>query len=385
MAGKLATQKATEAFDTIVDFLESFESLDDPRQCGKVLYPLDEVLLLVLLGVIAGCESWVEIARYGEKKLALLRRFRPFKDQTPSHDQLGDIFAVLDAEQFQACFVAWVTSLTGLDVGIIAIDGKTLRRSYQEGGAKAPIHMVSAWSAGQNMVLRQVKVADKSNEITAIPRLLDMLTIKGAVVTIDAMGCQREIAAKIVEKEADYVLALKGNQGTLRDDVEEFFTEQKANEYADCKPSRHQTLEKSHGRIETRTVTVVDEIDWLKERHAWTGLASIVMVESRREIGAKNEHETRFYITSLSACAERIGLAIRGHWGIENGLHWVMDMVFRDDECRIRKDNAPANFATIKHMACNLLRQAPGKDSLRVKRKVAAWDDDYLATIIARK
>jgi predicted transposase YbfD/YdcC len=385
MAGKLATQKATEAFDTIVDFLESFESLDDPRQRGKVLYPLDEVLLLVLLGVIAGCESWVEIARYGEKKLALLRRFRPFKDQTPSHDQLGDIFAVLDAEQFQACFVAWVTSLTGLDAGIIAIDGKTLRRSYQEGGAKAPIHMVSAWSAGQNMVLRQVKVADKSNEITAIPRLLDMLTIKGAVVTIDAMGCQREIAAKIVEKEADYVLALKGNQGTLRDDVEEFFTEQKANEYADCKPSRHQTLEKSHGRIETRTVTVVDEIDWLKERHAWTGLASIVMVESRREIGAKNEHETRFYITSLSACAERIGLAIRGHWGIENGLHWVMDMVFRDDECRIRKDNAPANFATIKHMACNLLRQAPGKDSLRVKRKVAAWDDDYLATIIARK
>ncbi len=385
MAGKLATQKAAEAFDTIVDFLESFESLGDPRQRGKVLYPLDEVLLLVLLGVIAGCESWVEIARYGEKKLALLRRFRPFKDETPSHDQLGDIFAVLDAEQFQACFVAWVSSLTGLDAGIIAIDGKTLRRSYQEGGAKAPIHMVSAWSAGQNMVLGQVKVANKSNEITAIPRLLDMLTVKGAVVTIDAMGCQREIAAKIVEKEADYVLALKGNQGTLRNDVEEFFTEQKANEYADCKPSRHQTLEKSHGRIETRTVTVVDEIGWLKKRHAWTGLASIVMVESRREIGAKIEQETRFYITSLSACAERIGLAIRGHWGIENGLHWVMDMVFRDDECRIRKDNAPANFATIKHMACNLLRQAPGKDSLRVKRKVAAWDDDYLATIIARK
>ncbi|MEQ1615725.1 MAG: ISAs1 family transposase [Hyphomicrobiaceae bacterium] len=385
MAGKLATQKATEAFDTIVDFLESFESLDDPRQRGKVLYPLDEVLLLVLLGVIAGCESWVEIARYGEKKLALLRRFRPFKDETPSHDQLGDIFAVLDAEQFQTCFVAWVTSLTGLGPEIIAIDGKTLRRSYQEGGAKAPIHMVSAWSAGQNMVLGQVKVADKSNEITAIPRLLDMLTIKGAVVTIDAMGCQREIAAKIVEKEADYVLALKGNQGTLRDDVEEFFTEQKANKYTDCKPSFHQTLEKSHGRIETRTVTVVGDIDWLKERHGWAGLASIVRVECSREIAGKSERESRFYITSLPACAERIGLAIRGHWGIENGLHWVMDMVFRDDECRIRKNNAPANFATIKHMASNLLRQAPGKDSLRVKRKVAAWDDDYLATIIAKK
>ena len=385
MAGKLATQKAADAFDTVVDFLESFEALDDPRQRGKVLYPLDEVLLLVLLGVIAGCESWVEIARYGEKKLALLRRFRPFKDGTPSHDQLGDLFAVLDAEQFQACFVGWVAGLTGLGPEIIAIDGKTLRRSYQEGGAKAPIHMVSAWSAGQNLVLGQVKVADKSNEITAIPKLLDMLVIKGAVVTIDAMGCQREIAAKIIEKEADYVLALKGNQGTLRDDVEEFFTEQKANKYADCKPSRHETLEKSHGRIETRTVTVVGELDWLKERHPWAGLASIVMVESCREIAGKSERESRFYITSLSAAAERIGLAIRGHWGVENGLHWVMDMVFRDDECRIRKDNAPANFATVKHMASNLLRQAPGKDSLRVKRKVAAWDDDYLAAMVARK
>ena len=385
MAAKLAAQKTAEAFDTIVDFLESFEELDDPRQRGKVLYPLDEVLLLVLLGVIAGCESWVEIARYGEKKLGLLRRFRPFEDETPSHDQLGDIFAVLDAEQFQKCFVAWVASLTGLGPEIIAIDGKTLRRSYQEGGAKAPIHMVSAWSAKQNLVLGQVKVADKSNEITAIPKLLDMLVIKGAVVTIDAMGCQREIAAKIIEKEADYVLALKGNQGTLRNDVEEFFTEQKANRYADCKPSRHETLEKSHGRIETRTVTVVGTIDWLKERHTWTGLTSIVMVESCREIAGKSEREARFYITSLKADAERLGMAIRGHWGIENGLHWVMDMVFRDDECRIRRDNAPANFATVKHMASNLLRQAPGKDSLRVKRKVAAWDDDYLAAIVARK
>jgi len=220
MGGKLAKQKAAEAFDTVVDFLESFEGLEDPRQRAKVLYPLDEVLLLVLLGVISGCESWVEIARYGEKKRALLRRFRPFKDGTPSHDQLGDIFAVLDAGQFQTCFVAWVAGLTGSGPETIAIDGKTLRRAYQEGGAKAPIHMVSAWSSGQNMVLGQVKVAKKSNEITAIPKLLDMLTIKGAVVTIDAMGCQRGIAAKIIDKGADYVLSLKGNQGTLRDDVE---------------------------------------------------------------------------------------------------------------------------------------------------------------------
>lgn len=373
---------AARAFDEVVEFLESFEDLDDPRQRAKVLYPLDEILLLVLLGVLACCESWVEIARFGDKKLDLLRRFRPYRDGTPSHDQLGDIFATLDAGQFQGCFIAWVGKLTGLSADIIAVDGKTLRRSYQEGGAKAPIHMLSAWSARQNLVLGQAKVADKSNEITAIPKLLDLLTIKGATVTIDAMGCQREIAAKIIEKEADYVLALKGNQGTLRDDVELFFTEQKARQFADCRVDRCETVEKSHGRIETRIVVAAGDIDWLKARHKWPGLASLVMIESRRETGAKTESECRFYISSLPPDARRLGETIRAHWGIENGLHWVMDMVFRDDECRIRKANAPANFTTIKHMASNLLRRAPGKDSLRVKRKLAAWDDNFLANLI---
>lgn len=386
MAGKLAT--AEEALDQVVDFLEHFGELEDPRQRAKVLYPLDEVLLLCLLGVLAGCESWVEIAKFGEKKLALLRRFRPFRDGTPSHDQLGAIFAVLDASQFQRCFIAWVASLTGLDADIVAIDGKTLRRAYQEGGAKAPIHMISAWSTRQNLVLGQAKVADKSNEIVAIPQLLDLLTVKGATVTIDAMGCQRTIAAKIVDKGADYVLALKGNQGSLREDVELFFAEQAARHFADTAVSRHQTVEKSHGRIETRTVTATDDIAWLSERHAWPGLKSIVMVESVREIGLradpKIERETRFYIASATADAATLGTAIRSHWGIENGLHWVMDMVFRDDECRIRTKNAPANFATVKHMASNLLRRAPGKDSLRVKRRVAAWDDNFLASIVTR-
>ena len=382
MAGMSAAVKADEAFDRVVEFLESFEALVDPRQRGKVLYLLDEVLLLVLLGVLAGCESWVEIARFGETKLALLRRFRPFKDGTPSHDQLGDIFAALDAEQFQSCFIAWVARLTRLAPGVIAIDGKTLRRSYQEGGAKAPIHMISAWSCGQNLVLGQMKVADKSNEIAAIPQLLDVLTVKGATITIDAMGCQREIAAKIVAKEADYVLALKGNQGTLRDDVELLFAEQKAANYKDISIDRHQTLEKSHGRIETRIVTATSDIDFLGTTHKWPGLKSIIMIESRRETAQKCEREFRFYISSLPADAKRLGEAVRSHWGIENGLHWVMDMVFRDDECRIRKANAPANFATIKHMAANLLRRAPGKDSLRVKRRLAAWDDDYLAGLV---
>ena len=383
MARKQAT--AAEAFDQVVEFLEHFEALEDPRQRAKVLYPLDEILLLVLLGVLAGCESWVEIAKFGEKKLDLLRRLRPYLDGTPSHDQLGDIFAALDAEQFQRCFIAWVGALTGLSADVIAIDGKTLRRSYQEGGAKAPIHMISAWSSRHNLVLGQAKVADKSNEIAAIPELLDLLTIKGATITIDAMGCQREIAAKIVEKEADYVLALKGNQGTLREDVELFFVEQKARKFADTVVDRHATVEKSHGRIETRIVIAIGDIGWLQARHKWPGLTSIVVVESRREIGNKTERELRFYISSLGADAKRLGEAVRAHWGIENGLHWVMDMVFRDDECRIRKHNAPANFATVKHMASNLLRRAPGKDSLRVKRKIAAWDDDFLAALVTRK
>jgi predicted transposase YbfD/YdcC len=378
---------ADEAFDQVVDFLEHFDDLEDPRQQAKVLYPLDEVLLLSLLGVLAGCESWVEIAKFGEKKLQLLRRFRPFGVGTPSHDQLGDIFAALDAEQFQHCFIAWVASLTGLDADVIAVDGKTLRRSYQKADAKAPIHMISAWSARQNLVLGQAKVADKSNEIVAIPRLLDLLVIQGATVTIDAMGCQRAIAKKITDKGADYVLALKGNQGSLRDDTELFFTEQATREFADAVVSRYETLEKSHGRIETRTTWATDDIAWLKQRHNWPGLASIVMVETVREIGrhpgAKIERQTRFYITSAAADAEALGQAIRSHWSIENGLHWVMDMVFRDDECRIRKNHAPANFTTVKHMASNLLRRAPGKDSLRVKRRVAAWDDDFLASLIS--
>lgn len=376
--------RAERAFDQVVEWLEHFRPIEDPRQSGKVWYPLEEMLLLCLLAVLAGAESWVEIAEFGKKKVDFLRRFRPFENGTPSHDQLGDLFAALDAEGFQHCFIAWVASLTKLGPDIVAIDGKTLRRAYQEGGAKAPIHMISAWSARQRLVLGQTKVAEKSNEITAIPDLLDLLTLKGATVTIDAMGCQKEIAEKIKEKEADYVLALKGNQGTLSEDVELFFTEQKERKFADTAISRHRTLEKSHGRIETRTYTAIDDIDWLKERHDWAGLRSIIMVESVREIiGGKTESEMRFYISSLSADAERQGEAIRSHWGIENSHHWVMDMVFRDDECRIRKDNAPANFATIKHIASNLMRRSTAKHSMRVKRRLAAWDDAYLASLIA--
>src|ERR1700674_5828927 len=221
------------AYDEAIVFLGCFRDFPDPRQRGKVIYPLEEVLLLCLLAVLAGAETFVDIARFGQKKIAFLRRFLPFRDGTPSHDHLGDIFATLDAQAFQRCFVSWVAALTGVPAEVIAIDGKTLRRSYQKKGAKAPIHMVSAFAARQRLVLGQVKVADKSNEIVAIPKLLDMLAIEGAVVTMDAMGCQREIARKIIDKKADYVIALKGNQGTLHEDVELFVAEQKAKGFQD--------------------------------------------------------------------------------------------------------------------------------------------------------
>ena len=363
-------------------FLGYFNELPDPRQAVKVVYPLDEVLLLSLLAVLAGAEAFTDIARFGDKKLALLRRFRPFLDGTPPHDRIGEIFAALDAEHFQRCFVAWVAAVSGVPEGVIAIDGKTLRRSGHKKGGKAPIHMVSAFAARQRLVLGQVKVAEKSNEIIAIPKLLDMLSIEGAIITIDAMGCQRDIAQKIIEKKADYVLALKGNQGSLREDVELFATEQKAKGFADTEVSQDTTIGGDHGRIETRTTTVLHGVEWLQRRHAWPGLKAIVMVESSREISGKTERETRLYLTSLVMAAALLGPIVRSHWVIENSLHWVMDMVFRDDDCRVRTDHAPANFTTIKHIAHNLLRTASTKDSLRLRRKIAAWDDDFLASLV---
>ena len=363
-------------------FLEHFEELPDPRQAAKVVYPLKEVLLLCLLAVLAGAEGFTDIARFGVKKRELLRRFLPFQNGTPAHDHLGDIFATLDVEKFQKCFVAWVSALTGAPADVIAIDGKTSRRSHARSKGKAAVHIVSAFAARQRLVLGQTKVADKANEIVAIPRLLDMLSIEGAIITIDAMGCQRKIAKKIIEKKADYVLALKGNQSSLHEDVEVFVAEQKDTDFKDTTISTDHSVDADHGRIETRTTTVIHDVAWLQERHRWPGLNGIVVIDSLREIDGKTEQETRLYITSLSDDATRLAQIVRSHWAVENSLHWVMDMVFRDDECRIRTENAPANFTTIKHMAHNLLRIAPGKDSLRLRRKLAAWDDDYLASVV---
>ena len=370
------------AFAETTGFLSYFKEMPDHRQPGKVIYPLDEILLLSLLAVLAGAETFTDIARFGEKKLALLRRFRPFANGTPAHDHLGDIFATLDAEAFRRCFLSWVAALIKAPAEIIAIDGKTSRRSGSKKNAKAPIHMVSAFAARQRLVMGQMATAEKSNEIVAIPALLDMMAIEGAVVTIDAIGCQRAIAKKIKDKKADYIIALKGNQGTLHEDVKLFAAEQKACGFKDTNITRYETTDGEHGRIETRKYTAIHDVGWLQERHVWPGLAGVLMVESTRELPGRSEHETRFYITSLTLPAERAGPMIRDHWAIENSLHWVMDMVFRDDECRVRTENAPANFVTLKHIAANMARRKKGKDSIRLTLKTAAWDDDTLARLI---
>ena len=283
-------------------FLSHFKDLPDPRQRGKVVYPLDEVLLLCLLAVLGGSETFVDIARFGEKKLGLLRRFRPFRDGTPSHDHLGDIFATLDAEKFQRCFVAWVAALTGTSAEVIAIDGKMVRRSYQKKGAKAPIHMVSAFAARQRLVLGQIKVAEKSNEIVAIPALLDMMAIEGAIVTIDAMGCQRDIAQKILNKNADYVLALKGNQGTLCEDVEVFVAEQKTRDFQDTSAGMKPSMAITDA---SKPELTPPSMMWLGCRNATTGLDCEALSWSRVRAKSPTRSSGRPAFTSPHWCCWR--------------------------------------------------------------------------------
>lgn len=368
------------AMSETVGFLACFEDLPDPRQAGKVLYPLAEILLLCLVATLAGAETVTDIALFGEARVGFLRRFLPFAHGTPRHDHLGDILASLDPEHFQRCFATWAASLAGVPEGVIAIDGKTSRRTRGKG--TAALHVVSAFAARQRLVLGQMKVADKSNEIVAIPKLLEILDIAGAVVTIDAIGCQRAVAEKIIGKKADYILALKGNQGTLRDDAELFVAEQTADGFAHTAVTRAQTVDGDHGRIETRTATVLHDVAWLRERHDWPGLAGIVVVDSIRATAAKTETERRMYITSSTQPAEALLPMVRDHWGVENGLHWTLDMTFRDDECRVRNGAGPLVLAVIRHSALNLVRFRKGKLSVRANLKAAAWSDAHLEKLL---
>jgi len=370
--------------DTLLDH---FSALDDPRQAWKVVYPLPEVLLTVLCATMAGAEDFVEIERWANKKLDFLRRFLPFTQGVPSHDTLNDVINALPAEDFQACFVAWAEGLRDDDPEIVAIDGKTSRRSHNRDKGQNPLHLVSAWASRQRLVLGQQACEEKSNEITAIPALLERLEVTGALVTIDAMGCQTRIAQVIRAKGADYLLALKDNWPALSAEVERFFAGTSTATTCD----HHETVDGEHGRIETRRHTVCHEIEWLTSDRRYPGewrfkdLAMIAMVEAEVERAGKTSHERRYYLSSAKLSAKCFAAAVRAHWHIENRLHWVMDVVFHDDLMRLRTANGPANMAAVKHMSLNLIRQINDKASIKVRRKTLGWDDNYLADALTQK
>ena len=370
-------------------FLDHFAALRDPRQSWKVVYPLPEVLLTVLSGTLAGAEDFVEIRRWALLHLDFLRRFLPFARGVPSHDTLNDIMNAIDAELFGACFTQWVSSVSeslaepGAGPEVVAIDGKTSRRTHDRVHDRNPLHLVSAWASGQRLVLGQQACAAKSNEITAIPLLLDRLAIRGALVTIDAMGCQTRIAQKILDKEADYLLAMKDNWPALHAEIARAFDDP-----ATTGLLVHDTTDGDHGRIEQRHHAVSHDVAFLDTDRRFPGeprfpgLKAIAMVETEVERAGKTSRERRFYLSSLRLDAELFARAVREHWHIENRLHWVLDVVFHEDLSRLRSGQGPQNMATVRHVALNLLRGAKDKHSLKVRRKSAAWDDAYLEALI---
>ncbi len=356
-------------------FLEHFADLEDPRS-RQSRHELMELLLVAVCAVLGGADGWVDVALWGQSKLDWLRRFLPFENGIASHDTSGRVFALLDAEVFEACFIAWMGPVCGALAGLeIATDGKTVRRS-QSSGQKA-IHLVSAFAHRLGVALGQVKTAEKSNEITAIPGLLDALLLKGCVVTIDAMGCQKEIAAKVVEREADYLLMVKNNQPALAAAVEGCFEAAGRAGFEGAAHSRAEWVEKDHGRIETRHCVVMDA-SGVVERRDWPGAKTLVLLESIREINGVASRERRYYISSLDAGAGRLGRVARGHWGVENGLHWSLDAAYGEDQARMREGNAAENFSILRRITLNLIRQDTSvKAGVKNRRKVAGWDDGY--------
>jgi predicted transposase YbfD/YdcC len=365
--------------------VEHFTELDDPRTGNYVPHKLLDIVVIAICAVICGADTWVDCEAFGHAKFSWLKGFLELPNGIPSHDTFGRVFAALNAEQFQTCFVNWVQAVSVVTKGqVVAIDGKKLRRSHDKEIGKAAIHMVSAWATENNLVLGQLKVDDKSNEITAIPQLLDVLEIAGCIVTIDAMGCQKTIAEKIIARGADYVLALKENQGGLYEDVEELFNDTEETEYADDDHCR--TVEKNHGRLEIRecwTIANPDYLAYVRTLSDWCSLRTVVKVRRERRIGDKIESEVKYYISSLVVGARSMLSAVREHWGIENKVHWVLDIAFREDDSRVRKGNAAQNLAVLRHIALNLLKQErTARCGTKSKRLRAGWDENYLLKVL---
>lgn len=361
-----------------------FAALPDPRVNRRQLHDFQDVIMLVLCGVIAGCDEWTQIEQYCKTKIDFLKTFLKLPNGIPSHDTFGDIFAKLDPLAFEECFLKWTLGVCQLSQGeIISIDGKKLRGSYDTRDKKAAIHMVSAWASQSRMVLGQVKADGKSNEITAIPLLVRALVLKGCIVTIDAMGCQTAIAKLVIDAQADYVLALKGNQTTIHGQVRDSFEREVAME-------THTELTNDHGRVETRRYAVLTELKWLETAHAWPGLRTVVRVESEvyHKVSRKTTAETRYYLSSLAikearTDISRVANAVRGHWGIEASLHWSLDVSFGEDRCRVRKGYADQNLSAIRKISLNLLRADEGsKVGIKTRRMKAGWDNEYLKRIL---
>jgi predicted transposase YbfD/YdcC len=363
-----------------------FEELTDPRR-REVTYPLINVVMIAVCAVICGADDFVAIAKFGHTKRDWFARFLDLASGVPSHDRFNAIFAALQPAEFEKCLLSWITTLHEITDGqVIAIDGKTLRRSFDASSSKAAIHMVSAWATANHISLGQVVVDAKSNEITAIPKLLELIDISGALVTLDAMGCQTEIAQTIVDAKADYCLAVKGNQPTLHQGIRDYFDKHLEDNFASAPVRRQETAEKGHGREEQRYYFLCPVPDDLPDRARWPNLKAIGIAVSATIRDGKECHEVRYYILSKYVAARRFGEAVRGHWGIENRLHWQLDVTFQEDQCRIRLGHADANFSILRRTALSMLKNEPTlKVGVKNKRLTAGWDEAYLEKVLLGK